>query len=219
MSFVLTAPDIVDTAAADAAQIGSAVRAGNLAAVIPTTELAAAGGDEVSAAISVLFGAHAQEYQAMAAQAAAYHEQFVATLRASAASYAETEATLAQGLESILLGGGAAAAPLAALNSFVAAGFQTVVYVPIHTIGENWINSQIGQTLDPVINAPTHTLFGRDLIGNGVAGTALSPTGGAGGLLFGDGGPGYSQTSGTGAGGGNGGGGGGVGSGGARGGA
>ena len=205
MSFVVAAPDMVQTAAADAAQIGSALSAGHLAAVIPTTELAPAGGDEVSAALAALFGAHAEEYQAMAAQAAAYHEQFAATLSASAASYAATEATLAQGLEDILLGGGAAAAPLAALNSFVAAGFQSVVYVPIHTIGENWINSELGQTLDPIINAPTHTLLGRDLIGNGVAGTASSPAGGPGGILFGDGGAGYSQTGGTGAAGGNGG--------------
>nr|WP_082277045.1 PE family protein [Mycobacterium ostraviense] len=80
MSFVLVGPDMVATAAADVARIGSAVSAGNLAAVIPTTEVAAAAADEVSAAIAALFGAHAQEYQAAAAQAATFHEQFVATL-------------------------------------------------------------------------------------------------------------------------------------------
>ena len=73
------------------------------------------------------------------------------------------------------------------------------VYGPIHTAGQGWINSSLGQALDPIINLPTHLLLGRDLIGNGAAGTSASPTGGAGGLLFGDGGAGYSQTSGTGA--------------------
>lgn len=51
--------------------------------------------------------------------------------------------------------------------------------------------------LDPVfglINAPTQLLLGRPLIGDGAAGTAASPNGGAGGLLYGNGGAGYSQT-------------------------
>jgi PE family/Histidine phosphatase superfamily (branch 1) len=199
MSSVLVALDLFEAQTANAAQIGSAVTAGNLGAVIPTTELAAAGADEVSADVAALFSEHAQTYQAAAAQAATYYEHFVSNLHAAAASYAATETSIAWGLESTLLGGGAAAAPLAALNSFVAAGFQKVVYGPVHTIGESWINSAFGQTLDPIINAPTHLLFGRDLIGNGVTGTAGSPTGGAGGLLFGDGGTGYTPTTGTGA--------------------
>jgi hypothetical protein len=199
MSSVLLALDIFETYTANAAQIGSAVTAGNLAAAIPTTGLAAAGADEVSAEVAVLFSAHAQTYQTAAAQAATYYEHFVGNLHAAAASYAATETSIAWGLESTLLGGGAAAAPLATINSFVAGGFQTVVYGPVHSAGQTWINSPLGQTLDPIINAPTHLLLGRDLIGNGAAGTAASPTGGAGGFLFGDGGAGYTQTSGSGA--------------------
>ena len=199
MSSLLVALDMFEMQTAHAAQIGSAVTSGHLAAVIPTTELAAAGADEVSAEIASLFSAHAQTYQAAAAQAATYYQHFVGNLHAAAVSYAATETSIAWGLESTLLGGGAAAAPLAALSSFVAAGFQTVVYGPVHTIGESWINSAFGLTLDPIINAPTHGLFGRDLIGNGAAGMAGSPTGGAGGLLFGDGGAGYTPTGGTGA--------------------
>jgi hypothetical protein len=151
MSFVLVAPDTLETAAADAAQIGSAVRAANLAAVIPTTAVEAAGADEVSAAITALFGAHAQEYQAAAAQAAKGYEQFVRTLSAAAASYAGTEATIAASMQGAL-------------------GFQTFAYGPIHTIGKALINSPFGRVLDPIINAPTEVLFGRDLIGNGVSG-------------------------------------------------
>lgn len=184
---MLVAPDTLAAAAADVQQIGSTLNAGNWAAAIPTTEVTAAAADEVSGAIAALFGAHAQQYQAVAAQASAFHEQFVSGLTAAATSYAGTEA--------------AVSAPLSALNSGVSSGFQAVVYGPIHTAGEAWINSVIGQTLDPIINAPTDALFGRDLIGNGSPGTAASPTGGAGGFLFGDGGAGYSPTSGTGAGG------------------
>jgi PE family len=35
-----------------------------------------AGADEVSTAIAALFGAHAQEFQALSAQASAFHSQF-----------------------------------------------------------------------------------------------------------------------------------------------
>ncbi len=69
MSFLLVAPEILESAAADITQIGSTVGAGNLAAAIPTTQLTAAASDEVSAAIAAVFGAHAKEYQAAAALA------------------------------------------------------------------------------------------------------------------------------------------------------
>ncbi len=101
MSFVLVAPDALESAAADAARIGSAVSAGNLAAAVPTTEVAAAAADEVSAAIAALFGAHAREYQAAAVQAATYHERFVSTLSAAAASYAGAEATIAASMRGL----------------------------------------------------------------------------------------------------------------------
>ncbi|MBD9325650.1 PE domain-containing protein, partial [Mycobacterium tuberculosis] len=102
MSFVIVARDALAAAAADLAQIGSAVNAGNLAAANPTTAVAAAAADEVSAALAALFGAHAREYQAAAAQAAAYHEQFVHRLSAAATSYAVTEVTIATSLRGAL---------------------------------------------------------------------------------------------------------------------
>ncbi|EUA05686.1 PE family protein [Mycobacterium kansasii 824] len=55
------------------------------------------------------------------------------------------------------------------------------------------------------INAPTQALLGRPLIGDGAAGTATNPNGQDGGLLFGNGGAGYSQPAGSGLAGGNGG--------------
>jgi len=46
-----------------------------------------AAADEVSALTAAQFAAHAQMYQDFSAQAAAIHEQFVATLATSAGSY------------------------------------------------------------------------------------------------------------------------------------
>ncbi|MCQ4365744.1 PE family protein, partial [Mycobacterium gordonae] len=196
MSFVRVALELLQTAPQDLGQIGSGIRAGNLAAALPTTELTAAGADEVSAAIAALFGAHAREYQAVADQAATFHLQFVRSLSVAAASYAGSEAAIATSLQSA--GPAAGIAPLAALDSPIADGFQTLVYGPIHAVGQGWINSPVGQLLDPIINAPTNLLLGRALIGNGAAGTAASPDGGAGGLLFGDGGAGYTPSGGAG---------------------
>ncbi len=196
MSFVVAALDMIETASADAAQIGAAVGAGTAGAVIPTTQLAAAAADEVSVAIASLFGTHATDYRAAAAQAAVYHQEFVKNLGAAAASYGGAEAAIPARLEATLLGGGFAAAPVEALNEFIAGAFQTLIYKPVHQAGQAWIASPLGQVVDPIINAPTQALFGRDLIGNGVAGTAAHPNGGAGGFLLGDGGAGHSPTGG-----------------------
>ncbi|OBK30954.1 hypothetical protein A5634_14895 [Mycobacterium asiaticum] len=197
MSFVVAALDMMETATADVAQIGGALNAGSLAAVIPTTQVAAAAADEVSVAVAALFGAHANEYQAAAAQAVAYHQEFVRNLGAAAASYGGAEAAILGQLESTLLGGGAVAGISDAINEISSGAFQGLVYGPVHAIGQAWIASPLGQAIDPVINAPTQALFGRDLIGNGSAGTASHPNGGAGGFLFGDGGAGYSPTGGV----------------------
>lgn len=74
MSFVVAAPEVVVAAASDLAGIGSAIGAANAAAAVPTMGvLAAAAGDEVSAAIAKPFGAYGQEYQAVLAQVEAFH--------------------------------------------------------------------------------------------------------------------------------------------------
>ncbi len=54
--------------------------------------------------------------------------------------------------------------------------------------------NNVQQTVLDAINAPTQTLLGHPLIGNGADGTAASPNGGAGGLLYGNGGNGFCQT-------------------------
>jgi hypothetical protein len=52
---------------------------------------ASPGADEVSVAIAQLFSTHGQEYQALSAQAAAFHDQFVAALAAGAGAFVSTE--------------------------------------------------------------------------------------------------------------------------------
>ncbi len=99
MSFVVAAPEVVVAAASDLAGIGSAIGAANAAAAVPTMGVLAAGADEVSAAVADLFGAHAQAYQALSAQAALFHEQFVHAMTAGAGAYAGAEAADAAALD------------------------------------------------------------------------------------------------------------------------
>ncbi len=103
MSYLVVVPELVAAAATDLANIGSSISAANAAAAAPTTALVAAGGDEVSAAIAALFGAHARAYQALSAQAAMFHEQFVRALAAGGNSYAVAEAATAQSVQQDLL--------------------------------------------------------------------------------------------------------------------
>ncbi|WP_257703433.1 PE family protein, partial [Mycobacterium tuberculosis] len=147
MSYVIATPEMMATAAFDLARIGSQVSAASAVAAMPTTEVVAAGADEVSAGIAALFSAHAQEYQALSAQAAAFHDQFVHTLTAAARWYTATEIANAAAMR-VVLG---------------------------------------------AVNAPTQTLLGRPLIGDGANG-GPGQNGGDGGLLYGNGGNGGSSS-------------------------
>src|SRR6516165_3441243 len=92
MSYLVAVPDVLGTAATDLASLGSTISAANAAAAAPTTGVLAAAEDEVSAAIAAVFSAHGQGFQALGAQAAAFHEQFVQALTAGAGSYVSAEA-------------------------------------------------------------------------------------------------------------------------------
>lgn len=93
MSYVIAAPEYVAAAATDLANIGSAISDANAAAVIPTTgAFLPAGTDAVSTELAALFGAHAEAFQALSAQAAAFHNQFVQLMNLGSQSYAVAEA-------------------------------------------------------------------------------------------------------------------------------
>ncbi len=100
MSYVTAAPEML-AAAADLATIDSSLSAAHTAAAAPTFALVPAAADEVSASIAHLFSQHAEDYQALAGQAAAFHEQFIQHLNASARSYASTEAANTSSLRSL----------------------------------------------------------------------------------------------------------------------
>jgi hypothetical protein len=91
VSFLSAAPELMSAAALDLQGVGSALSEAHAAAAGATTRVAAAAADEVSTAIASLFSAHAEEFQALGAQAAAFHDQFVRALSASAGSYAGAE--------------------------------------------------------------------------------------------------------------------------------
>lgn len=91
MSFVVTVPEAVAAAAGDLAAIGSTLREATAAAAGPTTGLAAAAADDVSIAVSQLFGRYGQEFQTVSNQLAAFHTEFVRTLNRGAAAYLNTE--------------------------------------------------------------------------------------------------------------------------------
>ena len=105
MSFVIAAPEMVTSAATDLASIGSTISAANAAAAAPTTGVLAAAEDEVSAAIASLFSGHGQAFQALSAQAAAFHAQFVQTLNAAGARMRPPRRL------SVAVGGGGAGRP------------------------------------------------------------------------------------------------------------
>src|ERR1700731_5511524 len=147
MSFVIATPEFIASGAPDLATIGSTVGAANAAAAARTTELVAAGADEVSTSVAALFGAHAQAFQTLSAEAAAFHQQFVRLINAGVASYAASEAANAS---------------------------------PLQTLEQDLLGA---------INAPTQTLVGRPLIGNGADG-GPGQNGGPGGILIGNGGNG-----------------------------
>jgi len=99
MSFVSAVPDVLTSASGDLTGIGSAIRVANAAASGSTTQVVAAAQDEVSAAISGLFGSYAQDYQAVIGQATLFHEQFAQALSTGGGLYAATESANASPLQ------------------------------------------------------------------------------------------------------------------------
>jgi Mrp family chromosome partitioning ATPase len=92
MSFVSTVPALVSDAATQLSGIGSSLTQANAAAAASTTSVLMAAADEVSVAVATMFGAHGQAYQALSAQVAGFHDEFVRLLSSGAAQYASAEA-------------------------------------------------------------------------------------------------------------------------------
>ncbi|CAM4065515.1 PE family protein [Mycobacterium basiliense] len=185
MSFVVADPESVSAAAASLADIRSALGAAAGAAAGPTTGVAAAAADEVSSAIATLFDTYGREFQAVNAQAAAFHAEFVRLLNGGAAAYLGTELANAEknllsavnapvqmmqgslgdaALATVTGGGTAAAAETSGglLGALFGAG----------TGGVGGILGGSGGLLDPIVFGGTGGLFGPLIGGNGAL-TAL----------------------------------------------
>ncbi|BDB44643.1 MULTISPECIES: PE domain-containing protein [Mycobacterium] len=101
MSFVGVVPAVVGISASQVADIGTAVNQARALAAIPTTEIAAAAQDEVSAAIASLFAGHGQQYQFLSQQVAALQSDFAQVLHSSAGVYAAAEASNASLVDAV----------------------------------------------------------------------------------------------------------------------
>lgn len=125
MPYVITMPDVVQGAAQDLAGIRASLTEA-AATAGPTTGIAASAADEVSVAIASLFGSAGRQFQALNAQAQAFHAEFESLLGAGAAAYVSAEATNAgQVLGNAVAGGGqaaAAAVPAATVQTFTLYG-------------------------------------------------------------------------------------------------
>ncbi|OBG30735.1 PE family protein [Mycobacterium sp. E3198] len=107
MSFVIAAPDLVESAATSLAGIRSSLAEATATAAGPTTGIAIAAQDEVSVAIASMFGNYGENFQALSAQAQSFHHQFVSLMNAGAGAYASAEtANAAQTLLGGTLDGG-----------------------------------------------------------------------------------------------------------------
>jgi hypothetical protein len=198
MSFVIAAPEFVMAAASDLASLGSTISSANAAAATQTTGVLAAAEDEVSAAIAALFSAHGQGFQALGAQAAAFHEQFVQALTAGAGSYASAEAanvaaftpnpaqTIGQDLQSLAVfspvkdltgrplfgtgGHGGAGGLLGAPGNNGAAAFHQPFMQPLTAIAGamGGIESRMGAMLNAMGHTPPGQFMHTLLLGTGM---------------------------------------------------
>src|ERR1700722_20614348 len=101
-SFLIAAPDELAWASTDLSGVGEAIREATSAAAPSTTGITAPALDEISAAITKLFGNHGQEFQALSAQSAQFHAQFAQLLSSGGAAYAAAEAANADPLTSLV---------------------------------------------------------------------------------------------------------------------
>jgi hypothetical protein len=154
MAYLTTQPQLLAAAAADASEISSAISAAQAAAAGPTTGIVAAAEDEVSAITAQFFGAYGQEYQAMLHQAAAFHDQFAATLAAAGNAYAQAEAEAASALG--LTGGASSSSAVTAASSAADPSVSQIIFLGA-TGHPNPTLSAINAAFNLYMNNPNNT--------------------------------------------------------------
>lgn len=168
MSLLTVIPQLLVAGATSVEEIGSTLTAANMAAAAQTTGLMAAAGDEVSIAIAALFSAHAQDFQALSAEADAFHQDFVQALRGAGGSYGAAEAANASPLEGVPV--------------------QGVLNGPAPTLaGRPLISGRVDGMLPPPSGASGSAFGNSGNFGTASAGGLLVPAGGTGGQSGGGG--------------------------------
>ncbi len=117
--FVTTVPDAINAAAGSLEGIGNSFSAESAAAAAPTTGVAPAASDEVSALQAGVFSTYGQLYQTVSAQAQAIHQQFVNLLQSSSGSYGATEAANQAGAAATSLSNASGAASNTPITDFI----------------------------------------------------------------------------------------------------
>ncbi|MEY8017670.1 PE family protein [Mycobacterium sp. HUMS_12744610] len=200
-------PAVVQWLTANLDNISTNLVSGQAAAVGPTTGVAPMAADEVSAAIASVFGQQGQEFQALVAKAAAFHDQFTRNLATGLSQYVSAEtANAAQMLQAA--GARAAASILNPVNTWFlqetgrvligngANGYTNSAGVGTQGGAGGWLYGSGGSGGTSTASGVAGGAGGSaGLIGNGGAGGtggygAAGGAGGAGGWLFGSGGSG-----------------------------
>jgi PE family len=125
MSFVVAATDLVESAAQNLAGLRTSLADAASMVAGPTTGIPAAAQDEVSLAISEMFGDFGNRFQILNAQAQLFHSRFVSLMNSGAGAYLDAEvANAAQAVSGGGLGnigqtlGGALTSGEAAIGQF-----------------------------------------------------------------------------------------------------
>jgi hypothetical protein len=165
VSYVIAAPELITSAATNLATIGSDLSAAHAAAAAPTTGMLVAAEDEVSAAIAAVFSAHGQDFQALSAQAAAFHNQFVEALNSAGSAYAVTEASsvslLVKGLQQQFFDKGI---------------FSPFIYLTGHPLfGKAAVGPVVTGTTGPGLGGRLLTDFFNGSLGSGSGGVSPGP--------------------------------------------
>src|SRR5262245_34536847 len=147
MSYVITVPEAVQGAAQDLAGIRASLTEA-AATAGPTTGIASAASDEVSRVIASLFGSAGQQFQALNAQAQAFHAEFESLLNAGAAAYVGAEAANAGQAAPAAVAAAVPAATYRTLNLF-----NGLLDINIGTAGIQFTISTPGVIL-PAVHIP-----------------------------------------------------------------
>lgn len=116
MSLLRVVPEAVATASSNLESVGSTLRSASDAAMRRTTAIAPPGADEISSAITRLFGSHGQEFAAVNARASVFHAEFVKLLNGGALQYVNAEIANVRQTLTTALAGAATVNPAAAIS-------------------------------------------------------------------------------------------------------